>query len=67
MRKTETEMQIECYYAVIVNKNGVWLDLVHAENNISTRFYETWKELLDSYAWELVMRSEETVHVRAAF
>ena len=60
-------MQIECYYVVIVNKNGVWLDLEHSKGNISTRYYETWAKLLESYAWEQATRDGEPVHVRAAF
>ena len=60
-------MQIECYYVVIVNKNGIWLDLMHHETEISTRFYKTWAELLEDYSWVKLTRAEETVHVRAAF
>ena len=60
-------MQIECYYVVIVNKYGVWLDLMHHETEISTRFYETWAGLLEDYSWAQATRNEEPVHVRASF
>ena len=60
-------MQIECYYVVIVTNNGIWLDLMHHEKNITTHFYETWSELLEGYSWVQAARDEGLVHVRAAF
>ena len=60
-------MKIECHYIVIVNKNGIWLDLMYHETMISTNFYKTWFELLEDHLWEKATRDEGPLRVRAAF
>ena len=60
-------MKIECRHIVVVNKNGVWLNLVHGQNEreIRTQLYDDWNELLtDSSWWLYAVTDDQPVRVR---